>query len=299
MRNKMWLGVKTTNFDADLAEGKNDKVGIQKPSSPSRSYTPASVRTSRTVVQPFALATEKLATGAARHVGAETAADSSNMQSPNAKKTSQPNSPLTARKFPDEEDNWSVTSSTAASIRKVTIGTAPKFRCTERAEKRKEFYSKLEKKHQALEAEKSQCEARLKEEQEAAIKQLRRSLVIKANPVPSFYYEPPPPKAELKKLPLTRPKSPKLNRTSRRKSCSDAVTSSQEDKGRVSTRAQRHSIGNCKEGASVTRTPKNKIRGQNGNGTLKVNDEMKQVETTKSSSQNIREQAITDITVES
>lgn len=82
-------GVKTTNFDADLAEGKNDKVGIQKPSSPSRSYTPASVRTSRTVVQPFALATEKLATGAARHVGAETAADSSNMQSPNAKKTSQ------------------------------------------------------------------------------------------------------------------------------------------------------------------------------------------------------------------
>ena len=32
---------------------------------------------------------------------------------------------------------------TAASVRKVTVGTAPKFRCSERAEKRKEVFSLL------------------------------------------------------------------------------------------------------------------------------------------------------------
>ncbi|KAK1583386.1 hypothetical protein Q3G72_023307 [Acer saccharum] len=86
--------------------------------------------------------------------------------------------------------------STATSVRRITIGTAPKFRCSERLEKRKEFYSKLGEIHQALEAERRQCEARQKEEREAAIKQLRKNMVVKANPIPSFYYEEPPPKAE-------------------------------------------------------------------------------------------------------
>ncbi|KAK1548865.1 hypothetical protein Q3G72_025026 [Acer saccharum] len=63
-----------------------------------------------------------------------------------------------------------------------------------------QFYSKLGEKHQALEAERRQCEARQKEEREAAIKQLRKNMVIKANPIPSFYYEEPPPKAECKKV---------------------------------------------------------------------------------------------------
>lgn len=301
------LGMKSKNFDVDLTDDTNDKPAVQKSNSlPSNSRGPANVRTSRTVPQPFALATEKRASGTTRQGGAETAADSNHAQSPMAKKTSQPNSPLTSRKLSqldnkkllDEEDSWSVASSTAASVRKVTVGTAPKFRCSARAEKRKEFYTKLEQKHKALEEERSQCEARLKEEQEAAIKQLRKSLVIKAKPVPSFYYEGPPPKAELKKLPLTRPKSPKLNNGSRRKSCNDAIISAGEDKGRVSARAQRHSIGNCKE-SPATKTPKSKIREQNGNGTYKLKDELKQMETTKTSPQNITEQAITDITVES
>ncbi|XP_019100891.1 PREDICTED: protein WVD2-like 2 [Camelina sativa] len=145
----------------------------------------------------------------------------------------------------------------ATSIRsfkpKITVGVAPTFTSTARLERRREFYQKLEEKQKALEAEKRENEKRLKEEQEAVTKQLRKNMAYKANPVPSFYQEGPPPKQPLKKFPLTRPKSPNLNR---RKSCSDTVNSSyQEVKGKHCAR-HRHSVGVYKEEPKANNIPR-------------------------------------------
>jgi len=140
-----------------------------------------------------------------------------------------------------------------------TAASGFNFKCEERAQKRREFYAKLEERMKAKEEERKREEAKRLEEKEAQFKELRRALTYKANPVPSFYQEPVPPKPELKKIPPTRAKSPNFTPSRRRLSCYAELTNGQrpERANRMISNAaaggrRRHSSGSMgtKPGAS-------------------------------------------------
>lgn len=117
-----------------------------------------------------------------------------------------------------DEDAMSISSVRSCSLApkaktsRFTNTSTFNFPSDARAEKRKEFYLNLQERYKAKEEELKHNQAKAKKEKEDEIKLLRKSMTFRASPVPRFYQEGPPPRAELAKAPTTRAKSPNFTR---------------------------------------------------------------------------------------
>ncbi|CAH2066670.1 unnamed protein product [Thlaspi arvense] len=123
-------------------------------------------------------------------------------QPPTPKKTTETRASLTT--------NRCKTGAYSPKLEMSTNVSGFRFKCSERAEKRKEFYTKLEEKIHAKKSETNQIQAKTQQKAEAEIKQFRKSLNFKATPMPSFYNTSTKPvshsKTEPSKIALSKPR---------------------------------------------------------------------------------------------